>query len=85
LSRQCCAHLGAKLADNATCGTRCGAFPDCLPAFPATVAREIVQAVATAANEYRAASAVHETLDQLHAAITEGLNGRLSDIDSHLR
>jgi hypothetical protein len=31
MSLDCCAHLGAKLADNVTCGEGCDQFPACLP------------------------------------------------------
>jgi hypothetical protein len=31
VSLRCCAHTGAKLADNTTCGEGCEAFPSCLP------------------------------------------------------
>jgi hypothetical protein len=31
MSLDCCAHLGAKLPDNVTCGEGCDRFPACLP------------------------------------------------------
>jgi hypothetical protein len=74
VSLRCCAHAGAKLADNATCGARCAAFPGCLPVFPPEVAAEVL--AWRVAGEWAEvdAEAVADVLEQLHAAITEGLN-----------
>jgi hypothetical protein len=73
VSRRCCAHSGAKLADNATCGARCDGFPACLPAVSPALAREITLALDAAISEHQAASAAHELLDRLHTAISDGL------------
>jgi hypothetical protein len=73
VSLRCCAHSGIKLADKATCGARCRAFPDCLPAMSVEQAQEIVLTLRSPADEHRAAAAAHEALDHLHDAITEGL------------
>jgi hypothetical protein len=73
LSLQRCAHSGATLAGNATCGARCEAFPDCLPPPSPELAAAIALQLHEVAGEHEAATAIHEVLDRLHAAITEGL------------
>jgi hypothetical protein len=78
MSLRCCAHAGAKLADSATCGARCGVFPACLPALPTERAREVVLALHSPADEHRAAAAARDILDELHAAISEGLARRVA-------
>ncbi len=85
MSLQCCAHSGAKLADNATCGTGCGMFPACLPAMSPEVAREITLTLHAEVDEHQAASATHEVLDRLHTAITEGLARKVVSDQSNLR
>jgi hypothetical protein len=73
VSLQRCAHTGAKLADNTTCGGRCRAFPACLPAVSPELARGVVLTLRATLTEHRAAASAHEALDQLHSAINEGL------------
>lgn len=73
MSLQRCAHLNAKLGDTTTCGTRCAAFPRCLPAMSDGLAREVALVLRAEADEHRAASDAHAVLDRLHAAISEGL------------
>jgi hypothetical protein len=85
MSLQRCIHRRARLADNATCGVRCGAFPECLPVFPAELARDVARTLAAAADEFQAASAICATLDQLHAAISQGLNRKVGDVNSPSR
>jgi hypothetical protein len=77
MSLRCCAHSGAKLADNATCGARCGVFPACLPAISPELARGVALTLRAKATEYQAAVSAHEALDQLHAAIREGLDRKV--------
>jgi hypothetical protein len=73
VSLQRCAHSGARLAGNATCGALCTAFPDCLPPPTPELAAAVALELRTAAAEHQAAAAVHDELDRIHAAITEGL------------
>jgi hypothetical protein len=69
-----CAHLGRKLADASTCGARCQAFPDCLPAMSPELALRVAHELDATASDHQAVEAVHGILGQLHAAILEGLN-----------
>jgi hypothetical protein len=85
VSLQPCVHLDAKLADNATCGARCGAFPTCLSAVSDKLGREIALTLHAEADEHQAASAAHAMLDRLHAAITEGLAREVGNDQSNPR
>jgi hypothetical protein len=85
VSLRCCPHIGAKLADNATCGARCASFPACLPVLPTERAREVVLALHSPADEHRTAAAARDVLDELHAAITEGLRRKVDGEQSDPR
>jgi hypothetical protein len=85
VSLQRCAHLDAKLADNATCGARCGAFPACVPAMSAELAQQVALALRAEADEHRAASNAHAMLDRLHAAISESLARKVGSDHSRPR
>jgi hypothetical protein len=78
VSLQRCAHTRAKLADNTTCGARCGGFPACLPAFPLELAGDVARTLHSPVDEHQAAVAAHEVLDELHDAITEGLTRKVA-------
>lgn len=73
MSLQRCAHLGARLADSVTCGARCGAFPECLPAPRPELAAAVALVLRSTVSEHEVAAAVQTVLAQLHAAISEGL------------
>lgn len=73
LSTRPCLHLAATLAENATCGARCPAFPACLPPASPEVAAGIVRLHLTTHGARVHAATVSEALELLHGAITEGL------------
>jgi hypothetical protein len=74
LSTKPCQYRCEPLATTATCGARCAAFPACLPPPSPELAARVV-AWRTAEDQADAAVVVVAgVLEQLHAAITEGLN-----------
>ena len=81
MSLQRCAHLGARLADSVTCGARCGAFPECLPAPTPELAAAVALTLCSTVSEHQVATAVQAALGQLHAAITEGLGRKVVKSD----
>jgi len=76
VSRNVCAHRGEKLPDNTTCGGLCTVFPECLPLPSPELLARLQEVFATGAREQLAHESLLSTLDQLRAAIDDGLERR---------
>ncbi len=81
MSLQRCAYLGARLADTVTCGARCGAFPECLPAPTPELAADVALMLRSTVTEHQSGAVVQAVLGQLHQAICEGLARKVDNSD----
>jgi hypothetical protein len=82
LSFNWCPHLGVKLPDAHSCGDLCAEFPRCLPPLPATVAVDFAELQEHLTQNHETLVARLTFLEQLHDAITHGLERKGDDAAS---
>lgn len=82
LSLQCCPFLERKLPDARSCGSLCPDFPRCLPPLPGTVAVDFAELQEHLTQNHETLVARLTFLEQLHDAITQGLERKGDDAAS---
>jgi hypothetical protein len=82
LSLQCCPFLKRKLPDAHSCGALCAEFPRCLQSLPTTVATDFAELQEHLTQNNESLVARLTFLEQLHDAITHGLERKGDDAAS---